>query len=813
MNSNDNRVSIVLENELRQARSKFENKKSLGLLQGEFDDIKWKYKGCYLIFCQIDSLSTREEFALSGVSASLARCFAIHQIAKELTPESLIGHLNGFRWLEVAVREKNCLWHELNKNVLNYAIKNIEAKTSYSTSYNRAGAIAVFVDYLNRVRIQIDGENVCFCNKNIVWRHGVKNPIRENLDPTSERYIEKRKKLFKEDVHIALGKARATIRSNIELEPKPGYDLIRLESIGLVLCTGMRIGELCAIPVNALEIDTDTGLEFLRVPVEKGAGAKATTIPDVWVPLVRESYAYLLETCASARKRAAEIEKSGFTFVVNGINEVRSKFPLAIAKKAQLKSIGLDPSKYALISEFTAAFDLSEKEFTSGGRFYGAIVEVPRIVASLLVSWIDERFFLWDWNKFSKNKFGVYKLSVNDMANLSGASKSSVCKAHWFYDCLRNFLDSLLASGVFEPNSNTTEMEINLLELKWKKLRSKMISLRGGGQCSFVDVDVVQNILSAQYARWLEMHFKETLDSDPNGDGAIFECKNSRDGVPNRLSEHLIVVWEHQFNKYNINGILPRPILRSDYYNYLSSNAQKETIFQRLSIFDSVGNPFSITPHSIRRWLTTAVLRSGPSQAAIDLWMGRQIGQSRVYDYRTANERAEYVRSNYLQPGVVPDDFIGRQVSRWRLDEISDEQIMFLVTERLKAVHFTPWGSCSKELYISPCSKGLACLRGFGSESMCSSFHIDVSDLSAMKEIIALRDNYEKLYRSITPRIDELNRIINNELNTVEPLDQHLIFIRDMIRGCNSALDEYEKSGVNISCDFEQSNNGREVLE
>src|SRR5690606_27158519 len=147
-------------------------------------------------------------------------------------------------------------------------------------------------------------------------------------------------------------------------------------------------------------------------------------------------------------------------------------------------------------------------------------------------------------------------------------------------------------------------------------------------------------------------------------------------------------------------------------------------------------------------------------------------GQTRHYDYRTPKERAEYVRERYLKKGEEPPDFLGNKVKIWREGGMSDEQIELLVINKLKALHYTPWGTCSRELYLSPCDKGLVCLRGFGTNSACESFQIDLSDLEAKRAIQELRDKYLQMLYVINPNYHLIASSILSELNTKEPLDQ-----------------------------------------
>lgn len=177
----------------------------------------------------------------------------------------------------------------------------------------------------------------------------------------------------------------------------------------------------------------------------------------------------------------------------------------------------------------------------------------------------------------------------------------------------------------------------------------------------------------------------------------------------------------------------------------------------------------------------------------VDLWMGRSAGQSRVYDHRTAKERAEVIRERYLS-GNPPDDYLGRQVRLWTQSGLSAAELEEHVRSRLRVLHFVPTGGCSRELFLSPCTKGLMCLRGFGTGSACPSFHIDVTDDKAKANIIALRDQHRAMLAAVYPLASSLKEAFLEELNSTEVLDQHLIHMREVIRGCDQALAAYDRA-------------------
>lgn len=791
---------IVLAERLKTARASFAASKATGLVAGEFDADVWQYKGSNLLFTEIGSSRIRDQavITLSKIAGEIARCYLAHNILLQVSAELAISRLNAFRWLAKIIGNQDQLWQSLSTSILNRTVEEIKALSSRATTYHRATGLGSFIGFLNQMHARVNGEEHRFCQSFIKWKHGIPNPIRSTLEITSQDRESRTKKLYEPNLHIALATARATIKSDPSIEPRPGYDRIRLEALVFSMALGLRVGELCSLPKNAVERDTDTQLCFARVPTEKSALCGATAIAKVWEEPILEAYSYLLESCSEARNRAREIEQTGFAFIRRLVRAAREASPLTDGQSAQLTVLGLDHENYYFIPEIASCLSVSTKELDSGGKYGSCLISLPRLVGARMASWIDERFIKWDWPMYSTKHSrtrNIYNLSSLDIAKFSNTSKSSIAKARWYIEDLRAFLSEMRADGFFEPDANPDNQCKELWRKRWKAMRAQMLSHRGGGagaSCVAVNINILIDNLKCRYANYLSTHFKEEFDSHGNTSGGGFVGNRVRKGSEERLSDHLIVVWENQFNSNTTLGILPRPILRSDFYSYLCQNAQKKTVFERIKILDENMQPFSFTPHHIRRWVTTALLRSGPAEAAIDLWMGRTPHQTRQYDYRTAKERAEYVRERYLQEATLPNDVLGKKVKFWRADGMTEEQIELLVTEKLRALHYSPWGTCSKDLYLSPCNKGLMCLRGFGSGSACESFQIDPTDMQAKKSITQLRSQYIKILNAIEPNYQLVSNSLLFELSTKEPLDQHIAFALDVVRGCDSALSSYE---------------------
>lgn len=797
--------SLVLAKEIVIAEDRFNAAARSGIVLGSFFDRSWKYKGMTLHFSLRSPARVRaKEMSPLGPTADLiARCFVAFEISRgHATSASLmVARMNAFRCLAETIGSEPELWTGLNKAILNRAVEDLRSvpRIGDSTVYNRAGGISSVVDFLNQLQAKINGTDVRFLTRYIEWNHGVRNPIRSTLEITSDRHAEHSREKYNPNLHIALAKARAAVALDPTIEPKPGYDRIRLESQSFSLGLGLRIGECCTLPINAFDDRENPTYSFVRVAAEKTLNPGVVPVPSVWVDPIRSAYFYLLDACSGARHRARQIEESGFRFVTCGLREFRARQPLLRNRAAQLKVGDLDPDRFFFPNEIAGAFSLSEKQFGVDGKYGVCRVELAKPVAARTVEWLDERFSKWDWSSFSKLKGQrghVWTVSLSTIIESGGVHGPSLKKGYWFVRDLRTMLSAMKFEGIFDPAKELSSSETDRWRKRWVAVRQQILSNRGGAQATAIDVNEFVRMLANQYSEWLSKHFKECFDEEGNASGGGFRGKNVRDGVEVRLSQHLIVVWENQFKESGEMGMLPRPMFQSDIYSYFSSKSEKRTVFARLRILDEDGDPFSITPHMVRHWVHTAMIRSGPNEAAVDLWMNRAPRQGRHYDHRTAKERAERVREIYCVKGAEPNDFLGRRVRLWWEQGMSRESIERLVCDKLSTLHFTPWGTCSRELYVSPCSRSLMCLRGFGTDKACESFHVDTGDLEAKARIEELLRKNTLALSALDPNYSDLVERMHAELDSSEPLDQHILFLLDMIRSCREVLSAYEATMI-----------------
>ncbi|MFH0229293.1 hypothetical protein ACGRRZ_09590 [Vibrio diabolicus] len=261
------------------------------------------------------------------------------------------------------------------------------------------------------------------------------------------------------------------------------------------------------------------------------------------------------------------------------------------------------------------------------------------------------------------------------------------------------------------------------------------------------------------------------------------------------FSEFLFIAKNDTFDAgTKSHGLIPCPLTYRAYTRWINNDekgSRHKTIFENYDIKDENGDVVSLNSHQIRHWVTTALIRAGKNESAIDLWMGRTPGQTRHYDHRTAKERAEAMRKRYMSENP-PDDVLGRRIKRMRNNNVSLDEIETALNHTMSAVHYTPWGTCDRDLDVSPCQKGMMCLRGNDGET-CNHFGIDPTDKEALVNIHNTKVHYENQLSALLPNYDELSLKLNNQ----EPLDQHVQFCIDTINGCIAALKAYENAEKN----------------
>lgn len=782
----------VLELLVPEARERFSRLEGERVVQGEYDGV-WRYKGGNLYFRKFEegvriACKFRSDDEMSVDGGKVARIYTLSGVESGLSFPMVSQRLLMVRRLDATMTKLGIGWGDISAATLKRTMQGIAGKQTEKSTHHYGHVLAHFSSFLNKLVVTSESRTVRFNRIHLVWspgRRGADHSPGETAADTSPPASS----FYDPDLHSAIAKARQAILRDPGLEPKEGYDRIRLESLAFCLALGIRITALCQLPVNALERHAATGSSFVRVPALKGEAPRVVPVTAAWEDALWGAYSYLLEACADARARAAEIEKRGFRFIIDRLEENRRAQPLDAAERAQLDVMGLDHRHHYLASELEACWDISRRELRA--NYSSSEVPIPEQSHALLAQWMDERVRNWDWHEFHwPAKTGGP--CITRVAELSGAFRGSPARTP-YGPPLREFLSELIDAGACRKGG-VSDCQRESLTKRWASIRPAVVSNWQKKTLTAVDVNALAQLMLEDYEAGLERHFKEALeDCDTSDQGARLPVQQ-KPGARTKLSEHLIVVWDNQMRARGKNGLFPRALSRDQIHAYLSASAQKETVFERLDLRDKNGRHYSFTPHAIRRWVTTSMLRSGLSEDSVDLWMGRQVGRARHYDYRTPVERAEKLRQLYVEAESPPDDFLGRRVAEWRVRGMSDAEIKALVDSKLRAVHFTPWGSCSRELYVAPCEKGLMCLRGGADGRLCSSFQVNVDDLVAKAEIERLRSENARLLEIVEPRSMALRQKMISELNCDEPLDQHVKYIVDVIAGCDEALRIYRDS-------------------
>ncbi|MEJ1143605.1 hypothetical protein [Stenotrophomonas sp. CCNWLW162] len=786
------RVLNAVESE---SRGRFRALADSGQIIGAYDDAAWTYRGSSILFCEVGDKragSTRQP-ELDPLSGRIARAMVVDQISSGRRPSATLvrGRAMTFRLLASIVNEEMVSWCGLTRTTLIRLIARIKTDPGMSeaTAYNRAGSLQAIVDYLNRLHVRIDGKEVRFLRKVIIWKHKVENPIRKIEDPESAEFSRHSRSKHRPDIAIALARARNAVISTPEIEPTLGYDRIRLEALAPALAVGARIGECISLPVRCIDRRLGPGYTLLRQPVEKSNDATSVPVPEVWEKPLVEAVGYLVEACAEARARARLIEEEGFTFLRDKLDTLRNAQGLSRSRLAQIELSGCEDVYF--IDEICACFDVSQKLFNADGRYKECLIALPMSTVSVVVQWLDDRFSSWDWALFTHKVKGDIPngLSVDGLVRGSGVDRASVQKMKWFIADLRVLLRDMSVEGAF--NAAMSEVLVARFRLRWMKVRQAALAKRGGAHGTGVVLSRLEIALRERYAKLLSQHFSENLSAQGNHPGREFIASSPPAGVPRRLSDHLIVVWDTQTSLRHREGFLPSPLRRPDIYRYLSDSSIQKSIFRRANIRDDDGMIVAFSPHMIRHWVTDAMLRAGTNELVVDAWMNRAPRQGRQYDHRTAKERAEQRRWMYLEKGSEPNDFLGRRVRELRSSNVSEEDIQSIIDSKLSILHVTPYGTCSRELYTSPCDKTLVCIRGFGTSDACRSFQVDVTDQDARRNIEQLRSSHQRMLGVLMPNYHAIGERLEAELDHSEPLDQHIEFLLDVVRSCDQILQSY----------------------
>lgn len=795
-------ASFALQHEINTKITLFDELRKKGKITGAWEDAVWTYKGAKFNFNRLEKTaygknknyrSTGEP--ISGPVGAIFRCYFVDMMADESSIGLLTGRIMSAKILFRTLGDSILRWSRITSADLQSALTEItEQYPKPTTSYHRANDLKKLHRYLKGISSFKDNNAIFFLDNRATWSHGLNNPERareqnrlENINSQGEKYPA--------GLEDAIGALRATLKSNPELERKPNSDTLLVNAHAFSLALGLRAGELARLPIHTYDFDKRSGTGIIRNWTEKGAEPLAMPIPMIWHDAIKEAYDNLVEQCDAARSRATEIETNGFKFILDIIESenILSSDTIKLLQDADISVDNLCP-----LDLICKNFDITKKSFASSASRYGKHVvlrpSTRAIKLSKLASKIIELLSTDDVSTIYRKLHlaSDKKPAIKKLGSTAGLPLGSCQSSRWVYETLANINNKLWQLYQKEENLGEacTETRNNLsLWLTEKSLELKSRKANNAG--ALVNYKSWTAQLAQEYAAYLARHFKENCDADSVSSGKFsyrISSSSFEESLP--LGKHLIVVWDEQFNSNTESyGILPRPLFLSDIYNWLSTKGGKASVFQRYEIRDKKGGIYCLSHHQIRHWLTTAMLRSGPSEMLTNLWMGRSAQQLRNYDHRTPKERAEYIRSKSMYSSEIPPpDWLGRKIVAMRNHNFTTHEIQDYINSKLSILHFSPWGYCSRDLTITPCSKGLMCLKGFGDDSGCANFHIDPTDLVAKRNIQQTLSNYQMTLYALEPRYEALKLEFLEELDDSQALDQHLLHIVRIINGCTAAL-------------------------
>lgn len=265
-NSDIQRAKRVFDRHIQECLTVFNSARVSGRVSGEFYASQWRCCGGVLRFNPVESaMYPKSDDILLGFPASLARCIAATTIVERLTFQAVYARLYGVRLMQGHFGSDIENWISVTGTDLDRVVFSLRKAKSASTIYARANGISFVVDYINDISIRRNGASESLLSRRIRWSHGIANPTRAWLDVTTCQHDEHSRKKFQEDLHLALGSARAMIRRDVRLEPSPGYDLIRLEALSFAMALGLRAGEIASLPINAVDVEKQTNTLFARV--------------------------------------------------------------------------------------------------------------------------------------------------------------------------------------------------------------------------------------------------------------------------------------------------------------------------------------------------------------------------------------------------------------------------------------------------------------------------------------------------------------------------------------------------------------------
>lgn len=174
--------------------------------------------------------------------------------------------------------------------------------------------------------------------------------------------------------------------------------------------------------------------------------------------------------------------------------------------------------------------------------------------------------------------------------------------------------------------------------------------------------------------------------------------------APLNRSEYLLLIQRNFLNARR--GVIPGVIdVMQDHQirDFLKSNDDSHSIFERLDLRDADGKPYALRTHQIRHYLNTIAAEGGLGEAERAKWSGRaDIRANEAYDHEPAHKLAEKARA-LLEGGRMHGP-----VARTYRGLPPVERAAFSLIQ-LATVHTTDIGMCTHDWGTAPCPHHGAC--------------------------------------------------------------------------------------------------------
>ncbi|MCC1498092.1 hypothetical protein [Alcanivorax sp. 1008] len=639
------------------------------VLDSEIGELKELSTSCYFryagIMMQIDGIGGRSEDALISHTEYSYQAFYAYLVSdiflRRRSPQTMVAKIVSCRWI-------NAFCAANIKKLNSASMQTVKEFHSFIDTNSSCGLERkyLFINQFIAFLKFLDLEGVICITGNLACT--IKKSDFEAIDPTTKEFaLRRKKKSIDDDFLYYICKSKEAVYRDDRFSD---YDKIMIQSIPFFIGLGLRVGEICSLPLECI-VEREDGL-YLRVWSEKTSFFNLRYVPAIWKDSVISAVHEIRTLTAKPRMLAESISRGCYA------NEIMKKARSVISSSGLVRPIVVGDTSNSTFVYIPEAERLGfPRTYIRGRSKVGKMGPLVEIESG------QTRF------RYAVNMELLLHGLFNDLVKkLSKHYGSSAVYAWQFGEPAPDLFIERKAFRVKQP------LEDNLF----------IISLRQSSSCALSAIPFPE-ILKPH-------HFTDFFSSPPNA---------------------------------------------------------KTSIFDRVGLERDSGSRIRISPHQFRHWVTSAFHRHGTNDLAVDLWMGRSVGQNRNYDLRTSEERAHRVR-----------EVVGRIDTNGISVVGTAKKFIPGDSRSIKSAHLTPWGICSRDLQVSPCERHLSCIKGFGTESGCKNFVFDPDSKEALLEIVKLRDfsvSQQKVVASL-----------KSEMVGVEMVERHLDHHRETIRACDEII-------------------------